>query len=349
MSPRILLTGGTGYIGSHTIIELIEKNFNLVVIDNYINSSKKIIKKLGEIIDISKVKFIEADILDLNFFNIIEGEIDIVIHFVALKSVTESIEKPLLYYQNNIQGLLNVIKFCKKKKINNLIFSSSATVYGSALSPLYETDTIGIGISNPYGYTKYISEIIIKDYCNAHKNFNVISLRYFNPVGNHHSGLIGDDPINIPNNLMPILNKVVIKNNFIKKNLMLDDKYNFFNIFGYNYDTKDGTAERDFIHVVDLAKAHVKSCEKIGKLKSNFEVFNIGTGRPVTVLEFINKYTEINKVNIPYKKKKNREGDLPSVYCNCDKALNELNWKCEKNTIDICKDSLNFIKKNYCN
>lgn len=339
---NILLTGGLGFIGSHTVVELVNANYNVVIIDNLSNSKIKVLDNIYKLCDKNKIIFCKGDILNNDDLNKVFNNINIVIHFAAYKAVAESIKKPLDYYNNNINGLINLLNKCKEFNVNKFIFSSSATVYGSAESPLSENSIIGNNITSPYGKTKYFSEIILQDFCKSNKKFNVISLRYFNPVGAHKSGLIGEDPNDIPNNLMPFILKVAKKNN-LKNNL--DNIFNTLSIFGNNYNTDDGTCERDFIHVVDLAKAHVKSCNYISKFK-NYETFNIGTGKPISVLKLVNTFIEINKIKLPFKFIEKRDGDNAKIYCNCNKAFKMLNWKCEYNINDICKDSYNFIKNN---
>jgi len=339
---NVLLTGGLGFIGSHTIVELVNSNYNVVIIDNLSNSKISVLENIFKLCDKNKITFYEGDILNNDDLNKVFNNINIVIHFAAYKSVTESIKKPLQYYNNNVNGLLALLNKCKEFNVNKIIFSSSATIYGSSESPLSETSIIGNDITSPYGKTKYFSEIILQDFCKSNKDFHVISLRYFNPVGSHKSGLIGEDPNDIPNNLMPFILKVAKKNN-LKNNL--DNVFNELNIYGNDYKTDDGTCERDFIHVVDLAKAHVKSCNKIGKFE-NYETFNIGTGKPISVLKLVTTFIKINKIKLPFKFKEKREGDNPKIYCNCNKAYTMLNWKCEYDINDICKDSFNFIKNN---
>lgn len=339
---NILLTGGLGFIGSHTVVELVNSNYNVTIIDNLSNSKISVLQNIYKLCDKNKITFHNGDILNNDDLNKVFINIDTVIHFAAYKSVTESIKKSLQYYNNNISGLINILHKCKEFNVNKFIFSSSATVYGSSESPLSENSITGIGITSPYGKTKYFSEIILQDYCKSNKNFNVISLRYFNPVGAHKSGLIGEDPNDIPNNLMPFILKVAKKNNLPNN---LDNLYNSLSIFGNNYETNDGTCERDFIHVVDLAKAHVKACNKIGKF-NNYETFNIGTGNPISVLQLVNSFIKINNIKLPFQFKKKREGDNPKIYCNCSKAFKMLNWKSIYKIDDICKDSYHFIKKN---
>ena len=344
MNATVLLTGGLGFIGSHTTIELLNCGYRVIIIDNLSNAKQNVLDKLNKIVDTTHLTFIEGDILLKTDLDKIDDNIDMIIHFAAYKSVSQSLKNPLDYYRNNISGLLNILEFAKHKKINRFIFSSSATVYGSQLSPLKETTPIGIGITNPYGRTKYMAELILKDYCISNSQFNVITLRYFNPVGAHPSGLIGEDPNDIPNNLMPYLLKVVTKNNLDSN---YDSNYDNLNIFGIDYQTKDGTSERDFIHVCDLAKAHVASCNKIDTLNTNFEVFNIGTGKPTSVLKLVNTFIKTNNVKLPYNIMNRREGDIDIVFCNPEKATKLLNWSSQKTIKDICMDSYRFIKTQY--
>ena len=348
---NILVTGGLGFIGSHTVVELINNNYNVIILDNLSNSKIEVLDKIYSLVCNSKsynktmLKFYEGNILNntdlINIF--LNHNIDIVIHFAAFKSVNESIEKPLNYYKNNVTGTLNLLETCQHYCVKYFIFSSSATVYGSSKSPLYENSQIGIGITNPYGQSKYMIENILQDISKSKYNkMKIISLRYFNPVGAHPSGLLGEDPDDIPNNLMPYVIRVAIKNNLDSK---LDDIYNYLSIFGDDYSTEDGTAKRDFIHVVDLADAHIAACKKIVNLENNYEFYNIGTGNGISVLEIVNTFIKINKIKLPYKIKERREGDLDIVYCNTEKANKELNWKAIKTLKDIRKDTYNFAKK----
>ncbi len=338
---NILLTGGLGYIGSHTVVELVNLNNNVIILDNLSNSKIEVLDNLYKLCDKNKIIFIKGDILNLNDLKKLDNyKINSVIHFAALKSVNQSIKLPLNYYQNNICGLLNLLNYCKNLNINNFIFSSSSTVYGNSISPFVEDSNTGIGITNPYGQTKYMAEQILQDFSKSELNFKVICLRYFNPVGAHKSGLIGENPNDIPNNLMPYILKVAVKNNL---NHNLDNIYNYLSIYGNDYDTLDGTCRRDFIHIVDLAKAHVAALNKISKL-NNFEIFNLGTGKSTSVLELIETFKKINNVILPYKFKDKRPGDISVSFCNCEKANKILDWKTELNIDDICLDSYNFIK-----
>lgn len=332
----ILVTGGCGYIGSHACVELLNQ-YNVIVIDNFSNSSKKVIEKIEKITN-NKVKLYEFDLLNEEkidkVFN--ENKIDYVIHFAGLKSVSESVSNPLKYYKNNLCSTLNLIEIMEKYGCYNLIFSSSATVYGNSISPLSENSKVGIGITNPYGQTKYMIEQILEDVCKSNKNFNIISLRYFNPIGCHKSGLIGENPNDIPNNLMPYILKVAIQNN---TEYHINKKYNHLNIFGNDYDTKDGTCIRDYIHVIDLVKGHVKA---LNHLRKGYHAYNLGTGQGTSVNELVDCFITINNVILPYKYIDRRDGDLETVFCNPNKAFNELGWKAELTIKDMCKDTWRF-------
>ena len=337
----ILVTGGLGFIGSHTVVELVNCSYDVIILDDLSNSNLNVLNNLFKIVDKKKIKFYKGSILDDEILTKIfkSYNIDCVIHFAAFKSVSESIKEPLRYYENNVSGTINLLQQCNKYNVKNFIFSSSATVYGNSKSPLLETSQTGEGITNPYGQSKYIIENILKDFSKSSQT-KIICLRYFNPVGAHSSGLIGEDPMGIPNNLMPYLLRVVIKNNLNDK---LNDVYKKLNIFGNDYKTKDGTGVRDFIHVVDLAKAHVCACINLSKLSNLYNIYNIGTGKGTSVLELVNTFIDINNVKLPYCFKKRREGDIDIVYCVCDKAKNELNWEASLNIENICSDSYNYI------
>lgn len=334
----ILITGGFGFIGSHTIIEL--NISNIIVIDNFSNSDESIILKIEEIIK-KKIKYFNFDINNSKRLEEVFNNYNIksVIHFAAFKSVSESINNPIKYYNNNINGLINLLNVMDKYNCHELIFSSSATVYGTSKSPLIEDSLIGDGISNPYGNTKYISEIILKDFSKM-KNKKIISLRYFNPIGCHKSGLIGEKSNGIPSNIMPYLLNVALQNNSEK---YLNEKYDYLKIFGNDYNTDDGTCIRDYIHVVDLANAHVKALETI---KLGYKYYNIGTGKGTSVLQLIKCFENKNNVNIPYKIVKRRQGDIDIVYCSNKKIKNELNWYPKYNLDDMCINSWNYIINN---
>jgi len=340
---NILLTGGLGFIGSHTTVELVNSGYNVIIFDNLSNSKIEVLDKLYNLCDKNKITFLQGNILNNDDLDKIKHlNINTVIHFAAFKSVSESIKLPLSYYENNITGLIMLLQKCKEFSIKNIIFSSSATVYGDSLSPLYETSNVGVGITNPYGQTKFMNEQILKDFSVSEKDFNIICLRYFNPVGAHKSGLIGEDPNDIPNNLMPYVSRVAVKNNL---NSSLDEVYNELSIYGNDYNTPDGTCQRDFIHVIDLAKAHLAAKKKIGSF-NNFEVFNIGTGKGTSVLEIVETFKGINNIKLPYKFKERRESDNAITFCDCKKANKLLEWKAEYDINDICKDTYKFAKMN---
>jgi UDP-glucose 4-epimerase len=342
---NIILTGGLGFIGSHTYLELIN-DYNVIIIDNLFNSNIKVIDKLQQISNskLSNIIFYQVNLLDKqkldDIFNIHKPYA--VIHFAGLKAVGESVQNPLYYYQNNLISTLNLLEVMKKYECFNLIFSSSCTVYGNQKSPLLENYEIGKNITNPYGQTKFMIETILQDMHIANNKWNIISLRYFNPVGAHHSGLIGEDPKNIPNNLMPFILKVAINNN---TDYNLGSNYDELNIFGDDYNTHDGSCIRDYIHVVDLAKGHVKALYKLSEL-TGYNVYNLGTGNGISVLEMVNTFMKVNNVNIPYKITHRRPGDLPITYCNPIKSKKELGWKAELTLEDICKDSWKFQQNN---
>lgn len=335
-----LITGGCGFIGSHTTIELIQNGYDCLIIDNFSNSTDKIISKMENIIK-KKIKWERVDMVNKNELESIFArfKIDCVIHFAGLKSVGESQTNPLHYYQNNLISTLNLLEIMQKYNCKKLIFSSSATVYGNSVSPLTENSQTGVGITNPYGQTKYMIERILQDYCKSDKNMRIISLRYFNPIGSHPSGLIGEDPKGYPNNIMPYIMRVALQNNTMH---YIDDKYKYVNIFGNTYNTPDGTAIRDYIHVVDLAIGHVKT---IGKLKKGYDVFNLGTGKGTSVLELINTFAKANNLVIPFQISKKREGDLETVFCNCQKTNSFMEWNTTKTLEDACKDCWRFQKK----
>lgn len=331
---KILVTGGCGYIGSHTCVELLEQGHDVIIIDNLCNSKKDVIDKIEKITN-KNVKFYEGNVQDYNLINdIFEHEnIDAVIHFAGLKAVGESVHKPLEYYENNLDSTLVLLKTMRKYNVKKLIFSSSATVYGMDNKvPLKEEYKTG-GTTNPYGTSKLFIEQILKDLEIADPEFSIAVLRYFNPIGAHKSGLIGDNPNGIPNNLMPYIAKVAI------------GELKELNIFGNDYDTKDGTGVRDYIHVVDLARGHVKALDKIESEKGLF-IYNLGTGVGYSVLDIVNAFERVNGVKVPYVIGKRREGDLAECYSDPTKALKELDFKCIYNLDDMVRDSYNFIINN---
>ncbi|MCX5774826.1 MAG: UDP-glucose 4-epimerase GalE, partial [Firmicutes bacterium] len=321
----ILVTGGTGYIGSHTVIELIKAGYEPVIVDNLINSKIEVLERLKQITG-KPIKFYQADCCDKEALRkvFLKEKITAVIHFAGLKAVGESVEQPLKYYYNNLNSTIALLEVMKDFKVNNFVFSSSATVYGTPKRvPLYETDPIG-GATNPYGSTKIIIEGILQDVYKIKKNMNIAILRYFNPIGAHESGLIGEDPSGLPNNLMPYITQVAV------------GRVAVLPLYGNDYDTIDGTGVRDYIHVVDLAKGHIAALKKLDT-KPGLVIYNLGTGRGTSVLELIHAFEEANKVRIPYEIKERRPGDIASSYANCDKALKELNWKAELTIKDACR------------
>lgn len=322
----ILVTGGAGYIGSHTVVDLLENNYNVVIIDNFSNSKPKVLENIKKITN-KDFKFYEGDVQDKKLLEKIftENKIEGVIHFAALKAVGESVEKPLEYYHNNLFSTITLLEVMKKYNSKNFIFSSSATVYGVPKSlPLKEDAPLSV--SNPYGATKLMIEDILKDLYVSDNSWNIVILRYFNPVGCHSSHLIGEDPNGIPNNLMPYIVKVAT------------GKLEQLSIFGDDYDTVDGTGVRDYIHVVDLALGHVAAIKKLHE-NSGLVIYNLGTGKGTSVLELVHAFEEANHVTIKYKIVERRLGDIAECYADCSKASRELNWKATKTIIDACRDS----------
>jgi UDP-glucose 4-epimerase len=329
---NILVTGGLGFIGSHTVVEMINNGHCVIVADNLINSKIEVLDRIGQITSI-KPSFYQIDVTDeIKLEQIFrENKIDGLIHFAGLKAVGESVSKPLDYYYNNIVSTILLCKMCQKHGVKKFVFSSSATVYGNQPSPLREDMELK-ATTNPYGETKVISEHILSDANKADPSFAVSLLRYFNPVGAHKSGLIGEDPNGIPNNIMPFVTKVAT------------GKLKKLKIFGNDYNTIDGTGVRDYIHVVDLAKGHVKAIEN---LNSGVNVYNLGTGRGTSVLELVNTFIKINKVNVPYEIVARRPGDIDVCYADPSKAEKELGWKAAFELEDMVRDAWNFEKSNY--
>lgn len=330
---KILVTGGTGYIGSHTCVELLNAGYEIVVLDNLSNSKIEVVDKIKKIAG-KDFKFYEQDLCDEEKLDTLfkNENIDAVIHFAGLKAVGESVEKPILYYQNNLDSTLTLCKIMNKYNVKKIVFSSSATVYGSQdILPIKETASLST--TNPYGSTKLFIEYILDDIYKSDNEWSIIKLRYFNPVGAHESGLIGEDPNGIPNNLMPYVSKVAI------------GELPNLNVFGNDYNTKDGTGVRDYIHVVDLAKGHIKALEYIDKNKGSIAV-NLGTGIGYSVLDIVNAYEKENNVKIPYKIVERRDGDIAECYADPEKALTLLNWKAEKNLNDMVKSAYDFIINN---
>ena len=328
---KILLTGGTGYIGSHTAVELIERGYDIEILDNLFNSKITVLDDIERITGV-RPKFHEVDLLDMPAMEKVfeEGKFDLVIHFAGLKAVGESVEKPLKYYENNVGGTINLLKCMKKYDVNKIVFSSSATVYGDqGVAELTEDMQTGVGITNPYGETKHVIEEILKDVAEAEPEFEVTILRYFNPVGAHKSGLIGEDPNDIPNNLMPIIMKV--STGEIKE----------LSVYGDDYDTPDGTGMRDYIHVVDLARGHVAAIEK---MKPGVSVYNLGTGKATSVLEMVAAFEKASGKKLSYKIVERRAGDLPKIFANPKKAKEELDWETELTIEDAMNDTINYLK-----
>ena len=331
---KVLLAGGAGYIGSHTCVELIEAGHSVIVADNFSNSCPEAIKRVEEITG-ATVPLYEADVCDSAAVEKIfyENELDAVIHFAGLKAVGESVEKPLLYYRNNIDSTLTLLEAMKKHGVNNFIFSSSATVYGTPETvPLVETMPTG-SPTNPYGWTKLMMEQILTDTANAYPEMSVVILRYFNPIGAHESGRIGEDPNGIPNNLMPFITQVAA------------GRLPQLGVFGDDYPTHDGTGVRDYIHVVDLAKGHVKAIDYAG-VNKGVEIVNLGTGTGYSVLDIVKAFEKVNNVKIPYVIKPRRAGDIAECYADATKAARVLGWKAEKNLEDMCFDSWNWQSHN---
>jgi len=339
VKPKILITGGMGFIGSHTSTELI-KEYDIVIVDNLFNSDSSVIDRIKYITKCDNIVFHNVDLLDKKetekIFNLHHPEI--VIHFAGLKSVGESIKNPLSYYQNNLIMTFNLLELMDKYQCYNLIFSSSATVYGRLSSPFSETLNIGIGITHPYGQTKFMIEQILKDICFSNKKWHIVSLRYFNPIGAHPSGLIGEKSNGIPNNLMPYLLKVAVNNNTAYS---FGNEYNELSVFGNDYDTKDGFCIRDYIHVMDIARGHLCVLNKINNL-CGYNVYNLGTGQGTSVIEIIKIFEKVNNVKIPLKITSRRDGDVPVIYCDANKAKNELGWVALLSIRDMCYDSWNF-------
>ena len=331
---NILITGGAGYIGSHIAVELLNKNYKVIVYDNLTNSSKISVKRVEEITG-KNITFYEADILDeKKLSEVFEKEkIDVVIHCAALKSVGESVKKPLEYYHNNITGTLSLLKIMRKYSCKNIIFSSSATVYGDPASvPITEDFPKGT-CTNPYGWTKSMMEQIMTDLQKSDPEWKVVLLRYFNPIGAHKSGKIGEDPQGIPNNLLPYIAQVAV------------GKLDYLSVFGDDYDTVDGTGVRDYIHVVDLAKGHVLAVDKIDKLKG-VSIFNLATGKGYSVLEVLKAFEKACGKKISYKIVQRREGDIAKCFADASKAYKILGWKAKKDIDEMCEDSWRWQSQN---
>ena len=329
----ILVTGGAGYIGSHTVVELLNMEKDVVIVDNLSNSSILVLDRIKEITG-KCPKFYQIDISNKELLrNVFEKEkIEAVIHFAGFKAVGESVKYPVMYYENNIMSTLSLIEIMTEYDVKKIVFSSSATVYGiNNPSPLVEE--MPTSATNPYGYTKVMLEQILKDVYVADSDWSIALLRYFNPIGAHESGVIGENPLGIPNNLMPFIAQVAV------------GKRQELSVFGNDYDTVDGTGVRDYIHVVDLALGHIKALEKISESKK-VHIYNLGSGVGTSVLELIKTFEVENKIQIPYKIVPRRAGDVAICFANADKALNELNWKTTKTIADMCRDTWNWQSKN---
>lgn len=331
---NVLLAGGAGYIGSHTCVELINAGHNAIIADNFSNSCPEAVARVEEITG-KKIPLYEADVCDKEAVEKIfsENKIDAVIHFAGLKAVGESCEKPVMYYRNNIDSTLTLLEAMKKHGVNNFIFSSSATVYGTPTTvPLVETMPTGTP-TNPYGWTKLMMEQILSDTAKANPEMSIVLLRYFNPIGAHESGRIGEDPNGIPNNLMPFITQVAA------------GRLAQLGVFGDDYPTHDGTGIRDYIHVVDLAKGHVKALDYSATHKGT-EVFNLGTGTGYSVLDIVKAFIKANNIDIPYVIKPRRAGDIAECFADATKAKEILGWVAEKDLEDMCKDSWNWQSNN---
>lgn len=331
---EILVTGATGFIGSHTCVELINAGYDIVGVDNFVNSKPEALDNIEKITG-KRIAFYEGDVCDEAMLRKIltEHKVAAAIHFAGLKAVGESVAKPLMYYQNNLLSTIVLAKVMNEFGCKKIIFSSSATVYGNPHAvPITENFPVG-EITNPYGATKLMCEDILKDLQTAEPDWGVCLLRYFNPIGAHESGLIGEEPNGIPNNLMPYIVKVASK------------QLPQLSVFGNDYPTYDGTGVRDYLHVVDLAKGHVCALEKILG-ETGVLIYNLGTGKGSSVLDLVETFKKVNNVEVPYVVAPRRAGDIPECYANADKAFKELGWRAEKNVEDMCRDSWNFYLKN---
>lgn len=330
---NVLVTGGTGYIGSHTVVELLENGDNVIIVDNLSNSKIEVLDAIKKITN-KEVKFYNINYLDRNALEKVfeENKIDSVINFAGYKAVGESTKKPLEYYENNVSGAIVLLETMQKYNVKIFVFSSSATIYGEQKEHKY-TETMNRGMpSSPYGFTKVMIEQILEDLYKADNEWSISILRYFNPVGAHPSMLLGEDPEGIPNNLMPYIQRVAA------------GKLPELTIFGNDYPTPDGTCLRDYLHVVDLAKGHLKALDNLDNKGNGVYIHNLGTGNPKSVLDMVNTFIKVNGVDVPYKFGPRREGDLPEFYADPSKAEKELGWKAEKTLEDMCKDSWNYQK-----
>ena len=330
----ILVTGGTGYIGSHTVVELLNNGYDVVIVDNYVNSKPEVLNRIKRITG-KAPRFYEVDVCDYEKLKAVfqKENITDIIHFAGLKSVAESVAKPQLYFDNNVGSSKVLLRLMDEFKVTNLVFSSSATVYGVPEHvPLKETDKVG-GCTNPYGQTKLDIEYLLKDYAKEHKEANIAILRYFNPIGAHESGLIGEDPNGIPNNLMPYITQVAV------------GKRPHLNVYGNDYKTVDGTGVRDYIHVVDLAHGHLCALKKLEE-KPGLVIYNLGTGKGTSVLELVHAFEKANNMKLPYVICPRRPGDVDENYAEVSKAYKEMGFKTKLNIEDACRDSWRWQYKN---
>nr|BAN42437.1 UDP-glucose 4-epimerase, putative [Entamoeba invadens] len=331
-----LVTGGTGFIGSHTVVELLEQNYDIVIIDNLSNSSEKVIDHILQItkVDRSRITFYNYDLLDISLIDEVldKHNIDFVIHFAALKAVCESVAHPVAYYRNNLNGLMNLLDSMERHKIFKIIFSSSSTVYGNPLQIPVNEDTPLQKPTNPYGHTKAMTEQILTDFSKVHPDASVVLLRYFNPIGAHKSGLIGENPRGIPINLVPIITKYLV------------GKISSLKVYGGDYNTRDGTCIRDYLHVVDVAKGHVAAL-KILNNKTGTNAYNLSRGEGFTVLEVIHAMEKASGRKIEYQVVEKRPGDVPVIYAECKKAEKEFGWKAEMGLDEMCEDAWNWQQK----
>ena len=331
---KILLTGGAGFIGSHTCVELCSAGHDPVIVDNFVNSSPESVRRIEKITGRS-IPLVEADVTDRNAMNRVfdKNRFDCVIHFAGLKAVGESVTQPLRYYRNNLDTTLTLCETMQSHGVKRLVFSSSATVYGNQPVVPYREDMPSVGCTNPYGWTKYMIEKILEGQAAADPEWSVVLLRYFNPIGAHESGLIGEDPSGIPNNLMPYIAKVAV------------GELEKLSVFGNDYPTPDGTGVRDYIHVVDLARGHVKACEYASD-HSGSEIINLGTGHGYSVLDLVSTFVRVNGVPVPYVIAPRRPGDIAENYADPSKAKELLGWEAEKSLEDMCRDTYRFQSRN---
>lgn len=330
---KVLVTGGAGYIGSHTTVELLSHGDEVVMIDNFSNSKREVIDRIKEITEKDFI-FYEGDVNDEKLMNQIfdENQIDVVIHFAGYKAVGESVQKPIMYYRNNLNSTLVLCDVMQKHNCKKIVFSSSATVYGKPKTLPIKED-FPLSTTNPYGTTKLMIENILKDIYRSDSSWSIAILRYFNPIGAHESGLIGENPNDIPNNLMPYIVKVATH------------ELECLNVFGNDYDTHDGTGVRDYIHVVDLAKGHIKACEKVNN-STGVDAYNLGTGTGYSVLDLVETFERVNQVPVHYKIVERRPGDIDACYADPSYAKEQLGWEAEKNIEDMCRDSYRFVTNN---